>query len=74
VGRRLTAHRSEHLLGRPGQAQPSSLNFTKELVNSKTVRIKVPYDAKGHRFSVEFDPQLYTAYNDMSGPANDAGS
>ncbi|MDQ0846973.1 family 49 glycosyl hydrolase [Streptomyces sp. V1I6] len=53
--------------------KPSSLNFAKELVNSKTVRIKVPYDAKGHRFSVEFDPQLYTAYNDMSGPANDAG-
>ncbi|MFJ3104479.1 hypothetical protein [Streptomyces sp. NPDC086835] len=54
--------------------KPSSLNFAKEPVNSKTVRIKVPYDAKGHRFSVEFDPQLYTAYNDMSGPANDAGT
>ncbi|MCG3042544.1 family 49 glycosyl hydrolase [Streptomyces sp. S1A] len=53
--------------------KPSSLNFAKELVNDRTVRIKVPYDAKGHRFSVEFDPQLYTAYNDMSGPANDAG-
>ncbi|MCF2435449.1 hypothetical protein LV779_15840 [Streptomyces thinghirensis] len=53
--------------------KPSSLNFAKELVDSKTVRVKVPYDAKGYRFSVEFDPQLYTAYNDMSGPATDAG-
>ncbi|WP_093802543.1 family 49 glycosyl hydrolase [Streptomyces sp. Wb2n-11] len=53
--------------------KPSSLDFAKKLVNSKTVRIKVPYDAKGYRFSVEFDPQLYTAYNDMSGPASDAG-
>ncbi|MEU0764567.1 family 49 glycosyl hydrolase [Streptomyces microflavus] len=53
--------------------KPSSLNFDKELVNSKTIRIKVPYSSKGYRFSVEFDPQLYTAYNDMSGPANDAG-
>ncbi|MGW7466061.1 family 49 glycosyl hydrolase [Streptomyces xantholiticus] len=53
--------------------RPSSLTFAKELVNSRTVRVKVPYDAKGHRFSVEFDPQLYTAYNDMSGPETDAG-
>ncbi|CAM5439775.1 Ricin B lectin domain-containing protein OS=Streptomyces fumanus OX=67302 GN=GCM10018772_58140 PE=4 SV=1 [Streptomyces fumanus] len=53
--------------------RPSSLNFAKELVDSTTVRVKVPYDAAGYRFSVEFDPQLYTAYNDMSGPANDAG-
>ncbi|MEV0123093.1 family 49 glycosyl hydrolase [Streptomyces sp. NPDC050703] len=53
--------------------KPSSLDFAKELVDSTTVRVKVPYDAKGYRFSVEFDPQLYTAYNDMSGPANDAG-
>ncbi|MEU2431645.1 family 49 glycosyl hydrolase [Streptomyces sp. NPDC007861] len=47
--------------------RPSSLQFTKELVDATTVRIKVPYSPKGHRFSVEFDPQLYTAYNDMSG-------
>jgi hypothetical protein len=53
--------------------KPSSLNFAKELVDKKTVRVKVPYEAKGYRFSVEFDPQLYTSYNDMSGPASDAG-
>lgn len=47
--------------------RPSSLNFSKELVDSKTVRIKVPYSANGYRFSVEFNNQLYTAYNDMSG-------
>jgi hypothetical protein len=53
--------------------KPSSLDFAKQLVDSDTVRIKVPYSTAGHRFSVEFDPQLYTAYNDMSGPATDAG-
>ncbi|WP_331351405.1 family 49 glycosyl hydrolase [Cellvibrio sp. UBA7671] len=47
--------------------RPSSLNFVKELVDSKTVRIKVPYSPNGYRFSVEFNNQLYTAYNDMSG-------
>jgi len=47
--------------------RPSALNLVKELVDSKTVRIKVPYSAKGYRFSVEFNNQLYTAYNDMSG-------
>ncbi|MFD6132636.1 family 49 glycosyl hydrolase [Streptomyces diastaticus] len=53
--------------------RPSSLDFEKELVDDTTVRVKVPYDAKGYRFSVEFDPQLYTSYNDMSGPADEAG-
>ncbi|MDF3012538.1 MAG: Dextranase [Cellvibrio sp.] len=47
--------------------RPSSLNFVKELVDTKTVRIKVPYSSNGYRFSVEFNNQLYTAYNDMSG-------
>jgi hypothetical protein len=47
--------------------RPSSLDFDMVLVDSDTVRIKVPYDPGGHRFSVEFDPQLYTAYNDLSG-------
>ncbi|MEU0233374.1 MULTISPECIES: family 49 glycosyl hydrolase [unclassified Streptomyces] len=53
--------------------KPSSLNFEKQLVDGDTVRVKVPYSQAGYRFSVEFDSQLYTAYNDMSGPANDAG-
>ncbi|MFW6691165.1 family 49 glycosyl hydrolase [Streptomyces sp. MAR4 CNX-425] len=67
--------RTDQTISSAGQVRikPSSLDFPKELVDSKTVRVKVPYDAKGYRFSVEFDPQLYTAYNDMSGPANDAG-
>ncbi|CAM5323274.1 Dextranase OS=Streptomyces glaucescens OX=1907 GN=SGLAU_31810 PE=4 SV=1 [Streptomyces glaucescens] len=34
---------------------------------------RCPTARPAYRFSVEFDPQLYTAYNDMSGPANDAG-
>ena len=29
--------------------------------------MKVPYSKDGYRFSVEFDPQLVTAYNDLSG-------
>ncbi|MEV0173110.1 family 49 glycosyl hydrolase [Streptomyces sp. NPDC050803] len=53
--------------------RPRGLDFAKQLVDGDTVRVKVPYDAKGYRFSVEFAPQLYTAYNDMSGPADDAG-
>jgi len=47
--------------------RPSSYNFSKKLVDKDTVRIKVPYSSAGYRFSVEFDPQLYTSYNDMSG-------
>ena len=49
------------------QIRPSSYNFEKQLVDADTVRIKVPYTDAGYRFSVEFEPQLYTAYNDMSG-------
>ncbi|GKV73752.1 MULTISPECIES: family 49 glycosyl hydrolase [Pseudarthrobacter] len=49
------------------QIRPSSYNFEKQLVDADTVKIKVPYSDAGYRFSVEFEPQLYTAYNDMSG-------
>ncbi|MFE4078164.1 family 49 glycosyl hydrolase [Paenarthrobacter sp. YIM B13468] len=49
------------------QIKPSSYNFQKQLVDGDTVRVKVPYSDAGYRFSVEFAPQLYTAYNDMSG-------
>lgn len=49
------------------QIKPSSYNFEKQLVDANTVRIKVPYSDAGYRFSVEFEPQLYTAFNDMSG-------
>lgn len=47
--------------------RPNNLGFKKKLVNGSTIRVKVPYSETGYRFSVEFDPQLYTAYNDMSG-------
>jgi hypothetical protein len=47
--------------------RPSTLNFHKELVNGKTVRILVPYSARGYRFSVEFNSQRLTSYKDSSG-------
>ncbi|WP_407709070.1 family 49 glycosyl hydrolase [Arthrobacter nitrophenolicus] len=47
--------------------RPSKYAFEKQLVDSSTVRVKVPYAASGYRFSVEFAPQNFTAYNDMSG-------
>lgn len=47
--------------------RPTSDNFKKELVNDHTVRITVPYNESGYRFSVEFDPQQTTVYNDNSG-------
>ncbi|MBD2818480.1 hypothetical protein ID867_14705 [Streptomyces parvulus] len=68
MGRRVPAHRSDDFLRDQVKIKPSSLNFAKELVDNRTVRVKVPYSSAGYRFSVEFDPQLYTAYNDMSGP------
>ncbi|SFU36009.1 family 49 glycosyl hydrolase [Pseudoduganella namucuonensis] len=57
--------------------RPSALNFQKVMVDSHTIKVKVPYSSKGYRFSVEFDNQLYTAYNDMSGASgalNSAGT
>jgi hypothetical protein len=47
--------------------RPTDLGLKKQLVNSSTVRVKVPYSKDGYRFSVEFDPQLATAYNDLGG-------
>lgn len=47
--------------------RPAALQLQKEFVDASTIRVKVPYDSDGLRFSVEFDPQLYTAYNDLSG-------
>jgi hypothetical protein len=49
--------------------RPSKYTFEKHLVDANTVRIKVPYSLSGYRFSVEFEPQNFTAYNDMSGTA-----
>jgi hypothetical protein len=47
--------------------RPVTLNLTKEMINSSSIRIRVPYSINGYRFSVEFNNELYTAYNDMSG-------
>lgn len=47
--------------------RPSNLGLEKHLVDGAAIRLKVPYTPDGLRFSVEFDPQLVTAYNDMSG-------
>lgn len=47
--------------------RPTSDNFKKELVGNDTIKITVPYKDSGYRFSVEFTPQLITAYNDNSG-------
>lgn len=47
--------------------RPSALDFEKQLVDENTIRVRVPYSPDGYRFSVEFQHQLYTAYNDMSG-------
>src|SRR5690625_4968470 len=47
--------------------RPTNLNFEKELVDESTIRVKVPYNEHGYRFSVEFAPQQFTAYNDLSG-------
>lgn len=47
--------------------RPAALNLGKEMVDSRTVRVRVPYSANGYRFSVEFNDDLYTAHNDLSG-------
>ncbi|GAA1850236.1 glucodextranase DOMON-like domain-containing protein [Myceligenerans crystallogenes] len=47
--------------------RPTDLGLETRLVDSTTSRVKVPYSEDGHRFSVEFDPQLVTAYNDLTG-------
>ncbi|KAK9428447.1 glycoside hydrolase [Lipomyces doorenjongii] len=47
--------------------RPTNLGFTKQMVNQTTIRILVPYQAQGYRFSVEFNTQLVTTYNTLSG-------
>ncbi|KAK9350152.1 glycoside hydrolase [Lipomyces doorenjongii] len=37
------------------------------MVNQTTISILVPYQAQGYRFSVEFNTQLVTTYNTLSG-------
>lgn len=47
--------------------RPTDLGLKKRLVNSTTVAVKVPYSKDGYRFSVEFDSEQVTAYNDLTG-------
>lgn len=47
--------------------RPTRFTFEKELVDERTVRIRVPNAPEGFRFSVEFDSQLMTSYEDASG-------
>lgn len=46
--------------------KPSHLNFKKEFISHNLIRIFVPYSDDGYKFSVEFDDDLYSAYNDIS--------
>ncbi len=47
--------------------RPTTLDFELEWVAEDRVRIKVPYHADGQRFSVEFEPDLVTSYNNLEG-------
>ncbi|XP_055325970.1 dextranase-like [Sitodiplosis mosellana] len=56
--------------------RPSSLKWQTEWLDNGTIRILVPYSDDGFRFSIEFESELYTAYNDLngvSGKLNDKG-
>lgn len=53
--------------------RPAAANLKKELVGPSTIRVSVPYNSDGYRFSVEFEPQLYTAY-DNGGSLTDSAS
>ena len=68
VGQRHLEDRAGHHLRRPGD-HPSHRPGPEEAAGrtARTVAVKVPYSKDGYRFSVEFDPQLVTAYNDLSG-------
>ncbi|KAK9360606.1 glycoside hydrolase [Lipomyces starkeyi] len=50
--------------------RPISLGFTKQMMNSTTIGIIVPYQAQGYRFSVEFGTQLITTYNTLCGSSS----
>lgn len=43
--------------------RPSKLKFSKQLLSDSTIRIGVSYNPGGYRFSVEFDSELFTAYD-----------
>ncbi|GAA3029651.1 glucodextranase DOMON-like domain-containing protein [Microbacterium dextranolyticum] len=43
--------------------RPSSLSWEKQVVDSSSIRVKVPYSPQGYRFSVEFAPQQMKVYS-----------
>jgi hypothetical protein len=47
--------------------RPTRFTFQKELVSERTVRIRVPSVPEGFRFSVEFNSQQMTSYEDPNG-------
>jgi len=47
--------------------RPKGLNFEMQRLNDSQVQIELPYQPEGYKFSVEFDGQQMTSYNNMSG-------
>lgn len=47
--------------------RPTNLRFETHVIDETRIRIRVPYDDRGFRFSIEFDDDLFTSYNDLSG-------
>lgn len=47
--------------------RPVNLRFDTQVIDERRIRIRVPYREAGYRFSIEFDDDLFTSYNDMTG-------
>jgi hypothetical protein len=47
--------------------RPTTLDFQKERVSDRSIRILVPYSDRGYRFSVELDSQQLTSYRGPGG-------
>lgn len=47
--------------------RPTTLHFAKELLSPTSVRIKVPFNESGYRFSVELDAELMTSHANQLG-------
>ena len=54
--------------------RPTTLQFRKQLVDERTVRILVPWSRSGYRFSVEVASQLVTSYKDQNGRLTTEGA
>lgn len=49
--------------------RPTTLDLETEWTTPDTLRIHVPWREAGYRFSVEFEDDLFTSYNDLKGIA-----